>query len=76
MQFTLLEIINKYRQKCEEIEEDIKRILQEEAEERELNRLEYRANQAEKELNGDKALKRSWFQTKKEREDEKGNKLN
>lgn len=69
----LSEIITKYRQKCDELNTDIKRILQEEQQERELNKLEQRANRAEKLLMGEKGVDRSWFQTKKEREEEKGN---
>ncbi|XP_034250297.1 probable ATP-dependent RNA helicase DDX27 [Thrips palmi] len=65
------EIIDKYRRKCQQVEGEIKRILQDEADEREINKLENKANKAEKLLFGEKSEKRDWFQNKQEREDEK-----
>lgn len=68
----LSEIIAKYRQKCAELQHDIKDILEEERTERELRRIENQANRAENAVKGEKQPKRSWFQSLKEREEEKG----
>ncbi|KAE8750031.1 hypothetical protein FOCC_FOCC003155 [Frankliniella occidentalis] len=65
------EIISKYREKCEVLKEDIKNIMEEEFQERQLNKLENQANRAEKMLKGEKSEKRDWFQSRKEREEEK-----
>ncbi|KAK3923300.1 putative ATP-dependent RNA helicase [Frankliniella fusca] len=65
------EIISKYREKCEVLKEDIKNILEEEFQERQLNKLENQANRAEKMLKGEQLEKRDWFQSRKEREEEK-----
>lgn len=65
------EIISKYRSKCEALDSEIQQILLDEKAERELLALEIKANKAEKELLGEKGVDRSWFQTKKQREDEK-----
>lgn len=66
------EIIAKYRVKCDALKEDIKNILEEEYQERQLNKLENQTNRAEKILKGETSQKRDWFQTKQEREVEKG----
>jgi len=66
------EIISKYKEKCEELEPDIKRILEEEAAEREIAFLENRANKMQKTLEEVKVEKRNWFQSKEDREKEKG----
>lgn len=65
------DIIEKYRQKLEKLEPQIAQILQEEYEERLLSKTENQANRAQKLLQGQKEEKRSWFQTKKERQEEK-----
>lgn len=65
------DIIEKYRQKLEKLEPQITQILQEEYEERLLSKTENQANRVQKILSGEKTEKRSWFQTKKERNAEK-----
>lgn len=65
------DIIEKYRQKLEKLEPQIAQILQEEYEERLLSKAENQANRAQKLLQGEQSEKRSWFQTKKERNEEK-----
>lgn len=66
------DIIEKYRQKLEKLEPQITQILQEEYEERLLSKTENQANRAQKLLQGDeKTEKRSWFQTKQQRKEEK-----
>jgi hypothetical protein len=53
------------------LEDKVKHILQEEWEERALNRAENQANHAEKILKGHTEMPRSWFQSDKERKLEK-----
>lgn len=65
------DIIEKYRTKLANLEQQIQQILQEEYEERLLSKAENQANRVEKLLAGEKREKRSWFQTKKERKEEK-----
>uniref|UniRef100_A0A6M2DNR5 RNA helicase n=1 Tax=Xenopsylla cheopis TaxID=163159 RepID=A0A6M2DNR5_XENCH len=68
------EILEKYRNKLVNIEEEVEAILKEEYAERVLNRAENQANKIEKALKGDKGEKkvdRPWFQTEKERKEEK-----
>lgn len=69
----LPDIIEKYNKKLQSLETDVERILQEEKNEKELAKLENQANRVEKLLK-DENDQRSWFQTKKERKKEKGNK--
>lgn len=64
------DILEKYKQKLEKIEPQIAQILQEEYEERILNKAENQANRAEKLLKGEVDEKRPWFQTKKQRKEE------
>jgi ATP-dependent RNA helicase DDX27 len=67
------EIVAKYRAKLEVLEEDVKRVMEEEQAEREIARLENRANRLQNTLDGDGGSQerdRTWFQTKKERLDE------
>lgn len=65
------DIVEKYKNKLEQIEPQIQEIMQEEYEERMLNKTENQANRAQKLLNGEKDEKRPWFQSKKERKEEK-----
>ncbi|KAJ8944933.1 hypothetical protein NQ318_013081 [Aromia moschata] len=65
------DILDKYRQKLEKLEPQIAQILQEEYEERLLSKAENQANRAEKFLKGEKDEKRPWFQSKKQRKEEK-----
>jgi hypothetical protein len=53
------------------LEDKVKHILQEEWEERALNRSENQANRAEKILKGQADMPRSWFQSDEERKLEK-----
>nr|CAD7589445.1 unnamed protein product [Timema genevievae] len=66
------DIVDKYHKRVSAIEGDIKRILQEEWEEREIQKMEIQTNKAEKLIKGegDQPL-RTWFQTSKERMAEK-----
>lgn len=65
------DIVEKYRTKLANLEPQIQQILEEEYAERLISKAENQANRAEKLLAGEKSEKRSWFQTKKERKDEK-----
>ncbi|XP_030764559.1 probable ATP-dependent RNA helicase DDX27 [Sitophilus oryzae] len=64
------DIVDKYRQKLEKLETQIEQILNEEEEERLLNKAENQANKAQKLLKGEKEPVRPWFQTKKQRKQE------
>lgn len=68
------DIVDKYNNKLKALQPDVENILQEEKNERELAKLENQANKAEKMLKGNKNDKqtRSWFQSNKERKQEKG----
>lgn len=68
------EITDKYRKKVAKLEEQINNILHEEWEERVMQRTENQANRAEKILKKECVgeMPRSWFQSHKQREDEKG----
>ncbi|KAJ8931264.1 hypothetical protein NQ314_015830 [Rhamnusium bicolor] len=65
------DILEKYRQKLQKLEPQITQVLQEEYEERLLSKAENQANRAEKLLKGEQGVKRPWFQTKKQRKEEK-----
>lgn len=65
------EIIEKYKRKLVILEPQLNKILQEEYEERLLSKAENQANRAEKILKGEQEEKRPWFQTKKQRKEEK-----
>jgi len=68
------DIIEKYNKKLQSLEPDVEQILQEEKNEKELSKIENQANRVEKLLKDeDNKDGRTWFQTKKEREKEKGN---
>lgn len=67
-----IDIIEKYQTKLSALEPDVDRILSEEKAEREIAKLENRANRAEKLLKDEQQDNRSWFQTMKERKMEKG----
>jgi hypothetical protein len=63
--------VEKYRVRVSALEDKVKHILQEESEERALNRAENQANRAEKILRGQTEVPRSWFQSDKKRKLEK-----
>ena len=63
--------MEKYRARVSTLEDKVKHILQEEWEERTLNRAENQANRAEKILKGQTEMLRSWFQSDEERKLEK-----
>ncbi|CAH0551163.1 unnamed protein product [Brassicogethes aeneus] len=65
------EILEKYKVKLKNLDFQVTAILQEEYEERLLNKTENQFNRAEKILKGEKNDVRPWFQTKSERKDEK-----
>jgi len=66
------EIVEKYRKKLATLEADVKAVLEEEGAEKEIAKLENRANRLQNKIQ-DKPddPSRVWFQTKKERQDEK-----
>jgi ATP-dependent RNA helicase DDX27 len=66
------EIVAKYRAKLTALEEDVIRVTEEEQAEREIARLENRANRLQNTMasGGGPERDRTWFQTKKERLDE------
>ena len=66
------DIIEKYRKKLISLEPDLHRINEEEKHEKELLAMEKQANRVENLLKKTDNNQRSWFQTKKERKDEKG----
>ncbi|XP_043799505.1 probable ATP-dependent RNA helicase DDX27 [Apis laboriosa] len=67
------DIIDKYYKKLQSLELDVEKILEEERNERELAKIENQANRAEKLLKNEsnKSIQRTWFQTQKERKEEK-----
>ncbi|XP_044263320.1 probable ATP-dependent RNA helicase DDX27 [Tribolium madens] len=65
------DILEKYKNKLEKLEPQIALILQEEYEERQLAKVENQVNKAERLLKGEKNPARPWFQTKKQRGEEK-----
>lgn len=67
------DIIDKYYKKLQSLEPDVEKILEEERNERELAKIENQANRAEKLLKNEsnKNIQRTWFQTQKERKEEK-----
>lgn len=65
------EILEKYKKKLEQLEPQINQLLHEEHEERLLSKAENQANRVEKILKGEQEEKRPWFQTKKQRKEEK-----
>ena len=72
------QILLKYKKKVEELGEDVDKVLKEELEERLLQKAEMQMNAMEKKLksnddNNDYDKTREWFQTKKQRSDEKSN---
>lgn len=67
------EIVDKYRKKVGKLEDEITKILHEEWEERVMQRAENQANRTEKLLkDGGEESTRSWFQSHKQRQEEKG----
>merc|ERR1712059_117417 len=65
-----MEVMTKYRAKLVIVEEDVKRVLEEESADREIAKLENRAGKMQNKLNGEE-MERTWFQTKQQRLDEK-----
>ncbi|KAH8340100.1 hypothetical protein KR067_009204 [Drosophila pandora] len=65
------EIIEKYRNKLTSLEPEIQNILEEEQAERQLAKTEQQLSKTERKLLGQSNERRGWFQTKKQREDEK-----
>ena len=74
--FSPPEVIQKFRDRISALEKDIEAVMQMEAEEKALRISELQVNKAEKMItHQDEILgrpKRTWFQTHKEREHEKG----
>ena len=71
----LLEVITKYRDKISSLEKDIKEKEHQEKEEREMRATENQMNKAKRileESGGSEQAKRAWFQTHKERLQERG----
>lgn len=68
------DIVGKYNKKLQSLESDVENILEEERQERELAKIENQANRVERLLKDEKDTgeQRSWFQTQKERKEEKG----
>merc|ERR1711872_384702 len=66
-----VDIVEKYKKKLVKIEEDITRVLEEEKAEREIAKLENRAGKIQNMMDGKAEEDRRWFQTKKERQEEK-----
>ncbi|KAM7341791.1 dead-box helicase Rs1 [Cochliomyia hominivorax] len=65
------EIIEKYRKKLTALEPEIQNILDEEQAERQIAKMEQQLSKTERKLLGTKTEHRDWFQTKKQREEEK-----
>ena len=64
------DVVDKYKKKLAKLEEDIKRVLEEETAEREIAKLENRAGKMQNRINGQED-DRVWFQTKQQRLEEK-----
>ncbi|GAB1602825.1 probable ATP-dependent RNA helicase DDX27 [Argonauta hians] len=67
------EVINKFRDRIENLEEDIKAVMKIEKEEKELQLSEMQLNQINNKLEGSDEQDRKWFQSKKEKLKEKMN---
>ena len=67
------DIVGKYNKRLQSLEADVENILEEERQERELAKIENQANRVERLLKDEKNTgeQRSWFQTQKERKEEK-----
>ncbi|EDW00783.1 probable ATP-dependent RNA helicase DDX27 [Drosophila grimshawi] len=65
------EIIDKYRNKLTALEPEIQNILDEEQAERQLAKTEQQLSKTERKLLGQPNERRTWFQTKQQRENEK-----
>nr|CAH7718003.1 unnamed protein product [Callosobruchus chinensis] len=65
------DVLEKYKNRLEKLEPEIAEVLQEEYNERQLSKVENQVNRAEKLLKGEAEEKRPWFQTKKQRQEEK-----
>lgn len=66
-----VDILDKYKKKMDLIEPQIHQILTEEHKARLLNKMENQINRAENIIKGESQEKRPWFQTKKQRKEEK-----
>ena len=64
------DVVEKYKKKLAKLEEDIKRVLEEETAEREIAKLENRAGKMQNRINGQED-DRVWFQTAQQRKEEK-----
>merc|ERR1711874_801615 len=65
------DVVAKYKTKVGEVEKDVNRVVEEEKAEKEIAKLENRANRLQNNLTGEGGDDRTWFQTKKQREQEK-----
>jgi len=72
------DVLERYRTKIEAVQGDVNNILKEEEAERQLEKTEKQLNRAENLLQNSKYPERprEWFQTKKQRKDEKGSLMN
>lgn len=61
------DIVEKYNKKLASLDPDVERILEEEKNEKEIAKIENRANKMQKMLQDESKNERSWFQTDKER---------
>ncbi|KAK0088661.1 hypothetical protein PV325_011080 [Microctonus aethiopoides] len=61
------DIVEKYNKKLASLDADVERILEEEKNEKEIAKIENRANKMQKMLQDESKNERSWFQTDKER---------
>merc|ERR1719261_315209 len=61
-----VDVVEKYKKKLVKLEEDIKRVLEEETAEREIAKLENRAGKLQNRIDGTED-DRTWFQTKQQR---------
>jgi len=64
------DVLEKYKTKLKKLEDDVSRVLEEEKAEKEIAKLENRAGKIQNMIDG-KEEDRSWFQTKKQRLEEK-----
>ena len=73
--FVFVEVISKFRDRINKLEEDVELILKQEKEEKMMKMSEMQVNKAQNMLERSKESEhtgRSWFQTKAERMQEKG----
>ncbi|XP_017471580.1 PREDICTED: probable ATP-dependent RNA helicase DDX27 [Rhagoletis zephyria] len=65
------DIIEKYRKRLAALEPEIQNILDEEQAERQIAKMEQQLSKTERKLQGTQSEQRQWFQTRKQREEEK-----